>query len=36
MEKCPHCGVELDARLVAAIRDPEQEESCPKRSEASS
>lgn len=30
MEKCPNCGVELEAKLVAAIKDPKQDESCPK------
>lgn len=30
MAPCPRCGVLLDARLVAAIRDPRAEETCPR------
>lgn len=31
MRPCPHCGAMLDGALVAAIRDPKAEESCPRR-----
>lgn len=31
MVPCPHCGVLLESRLVASIRDPHQPESCPAR-----
>lgn len=31
MGNCPHCGAELEARLVAAIRDPDRSESCPRK-----
>lgn len=30
MDRCPHCGVLLEARLVAAIRNPLRPEACPK------
>lgn len=29
MEYCPTCGARLTGRLIAAIADPNQEESCP-------
>lgn len=30
MDRCPHCGVQLAPLLVAAIRNPDMPESCPK------
>lgn len=31
MKPCPHCGTQLDARLVDAIRDKDKPESCPMK-----
>lgn len=30
MAACPHCGVQLLASLVEAIKDPNRSESCPR------